>query len=138
MLLVLAREPNVANSGFPKKSRLLKAAEYRAVFGGAQFKVSSRYFLILAVCNKNPNPRLGLVVAKKNIPSAVQRNRIRRQIRESFRHRMGRVSDLDLVVLVRRDADKLSNKQLSKETASLLQDLGNKLQDHKDKSSQTH
>lgn len=128
----------MADSGFSKNKRLLTAAEYGAVFSGAQFKVSCHYFLILAVCNESQNPRLGLVVAKKNIHTAVQRNRIKRQIRESFRQRMDKASDLDLVVLVRKDADKLSNKQLAKELASLLQDLDSKLQDYNDKRSQTH
>lgn len=30
--------------------------------------------------------RLGLAIAKKNVPKASQRNRIKRQIREAFRH----------------------------------------------------
>lgn len=114
-------------SGFSKNSRLLKAAEYKAVFDGAQFNFSCRCFLILAVSNKFSKSRLGLVLAKKNIPGAVQRNRIKRHLRESFRRGPGLASPLDLVVLVRKDADKLNNSQLSQQIASLFEDLNSKL-----------
>ena len=114
-------------SGFSKNSRLLKAADYKAVFDGAQFNFSCRHFLVLAVSNELLRSRLGLVVAKKNIPGAVQRNRIKRHLRESFRRGPGLASPLDLVVLVRKDADKLNNSQLSQQIASLFEDLNSKL-----------
>ena len=114
-------------SGFSKNSRLLKAADYKAVFDGAQFNVSCRHFLVLAVSNELSRSRLGLVVAKKNIPGAVQRNRIKRHVRESFRRSPGLARPLDLIVLVRKDADKLSNSQLSQQISALFQDLNIKL-----------
>ena len=114
-------------SGFSKNSRLLKAADYKAVFDGAQFNFSCRHFLVLAVSNELLRSRLGLVVAKKNIPGAVQRNRIKRHVRESFRRSPGLARPLDLIVLVRKDADKLNNSQLSQQIASLFEDLNSKL-----------
>ena len=123
----LNRESQVPASGFSRNSRLLKAAEYKAVFDGAQFNVSCRHFLILAGCSEFSKSRLGLVVAKKNIPGAVQRNRIKRHIREAFRQSPGLASPLDLVVLVRKDADKLNDSQLSQQISSLFQDLNIKL-----------
>ena len=116
-------------SGFSKNSRLLKAADYKAVFDGAQFNVSCRHFLILAGCSEFSKSRLGLVVAKKNIPGAVQRNRIKRHIREAFRQSPGLASPLDLVVLVRKDADKLNGSQLSQQISALFQDLNIKLKE---------
>ena len=116
-------------SGFSKNSRLLKAADYKAVFDGAQFNVSCRRFLVLAVSNGLSRSRLGLVVAKKNIPGAVQRNRIKRHVRESFRRSSGLTRPLDLVVLVRKDADKLNGSQLSQQINALFQDLNIKLKE---------
>lgn len=113
----------MADCGFSKTFRLQRAAEYQAVFGGAQLKVSCRYFLFLAISNGKSKSRLGLVVAKKNIPTAVQRNRIKRQIREAFRSDMELADGLDIVVLVRRDADKLDNRQLSDKLVPLFQDI---------------
>ncbi len=117
----------MAEFGFPKTSRLLDAADYKAVFSKAQFKVSCRHFLVLAARNDRSNSRLGLVLAKKNVPLAVQRNRVKRQIRDVFRHNAGLLGNLDLVVLARKDADKLNNKQLKQTIESLWQDLDSKL-----------
>jgi len=119
----------VADYGFPKHTRLLNAADYKAVFSNAQYKVSCRYFLILAIRNNWLHPRLGLVIAKKNVNKAVQRNRVKRMVREYFRQHSDQVSGLDLVVLARKDVDTLQNNQLSERLATLWKDLGTK-QEH--------
>jgi len=115
----------VADHGFAKASRLLNASDFSAVFNNTHFKVSCRYFLVLARRNESSNSRLGLVVAKKNIPTAVQRNRIKRLIRDSFR-RQELIDGLDLVVLVRKGADKLPNDAISPAIAKLWQDAASK------------
>jgi len=46
--------------------------------------------------------RLGLAIAKKQIPRAVDRNRVKRVVRESFR--LLQLKDHDFVVLARRDS----------------------------------
>ena len=117
----------MANSSFSKTSRLLSAADFKAVFTKAQFKVSCRYFLILAIKNDSLKPRLGLVIAKKNVPTAMHRNRIKRLIRESFRLNPGLVERLDLVVLARKDADKLDNSLIRAKLEKLITDISNKL-----------
>ena len=113
--------------GFPKTSRLLNAADYKAVFSNAQLKVSCRHFLVLAHRNTRSSARLGLVVAKKNVALAVQRNRIKRQLRNTFRHNKELLNKLDVVVLARKDADKLTNKELIDTIDSLWQDLHTKM-----------
>lgn len=120
----------MVDCGFPKSSRLLNADDYQTVFNQSRYKVSCRHFLILATPNPGPSSRLGLVVAKKNVHRAVQRNRIKRQIREWFRHCELQLS-LDLVVLVRRDADKLPNHQLMEKLRFLGMDLNRKLSDQR-------
>lgn len=113
--------------GFSKTSRLLNAADYKAVFDNAQFKVSSRHFLVLAISNDRLNSRLGLVIAKKHIPLAVQRNRVKRSIRNAFRLNSELLTNLDLVVLARKDADRLDNKQLTETVIALWRELNIKL-----------
>lgn len=117
----------MAEFGFPKTTRLLNAADYKAVFSNAQFKVSCRQFLVLAIPNSSSKSRLGLVIAKKHVALAVQRNRIKRQIREAFRQNSVLLEELDLVVLARKDADKLNNKELKAIFESLWQDLQDKM-----------
>ena len=117
----------MAEFGFPKDSRLLNAADYKAVFDNAQYKVSCRQFLMLAVSNDRGAKRLGMVIAKKNVAKAVQRNRIKRQIRGSFRKTRPRIEPLDVVVLARKDVDKLRNLQVMVSLNSLWCDLEQKL-----------
>ena len=118
----------MATQSFPKTSRLLNATDYSAVFDKTQFKVSCRYFLILARFNSNENTRLGLVVAKKHIPTAVQRNRVKRLIRTSFRSLDPLPRHLDLVVLVKKGADKIQNRQAFALLSTLWSDVALKSQ----------
>ena len=115
----------MANSGFSKKARLLGANEFEAVFSRNQTRVSNRYFLFLAL-NNEKSSRLGIVVAKKNIATAVQRNRIKRLIRESFRNSTEKPENRDVVVLVRKNADKLSNSEILLNLNRLWQDLASR------------
>lgn len=117
----------MAEFDFPKISRLLNAADYKTVFGNAQLKVSCRYFLVLANRNTRSSARLGLVIAKKNVALAVQRNRIKRQLRNTFRQNKELLNKLDVVVLARKDADKLTSKELIDTIDSLWQDLHTKM-----------
>jgi ribonuclease P protein component len=68
-----------------------------------------------------------LVIAKKNVGKAVHRNRIKRLIRQSFRTQKSTLDKLDLVVLARKDADKLENQAIAIQLAQLWQDLAKKL-----------
>lgn len=99
---------------FPRSSRLLNAGDYRTVFNGAQLKVSDRNLLILATPNQLSYPRVGLVIAKKNVRLAVQRNRVKRIIRESFRLQHSGLPNLDIVVLARKGMGDLDNPALKR------------------------
>jgi ribonuclease P protein component len=85
---------------FPKNYRLTKAREYQYVFA-SPYKSASRNITILARSSGRHHPRLGLIVSKKCTRKAVVRNRIKRIIRESFRHQMARLPAVDIVVITR-------------------------------------
>jgi ribonuclease P protein component len=92
---------------FGKSRRLLSSSEFKAVFDKAQFKVGHQYFLVLANRNALGHPRLGLVIGKKNIRRAVKRNRVKRVVRETFRHNCSRLDSLDIIFLARKGFDTL-------------------------------
>jgi len=103
----------VALTPLRKSSRLLVAADFQRVFNGAVVKISHRHVLILAIPNQLDRPRLGLVIAKKNIKLAVQRNRIKRHIRETFRLKQHNLPAFDAIVLARSQLDTLPRSALT-------------------------
>ena len=88
--------------GLERALRLGSARDYSRVFQRAQ-RSSDHLFTVLARPNDADGPRLGLAVAKKHVPKAVGRNRIKRQIRESFRLHQDRLPPVDVVVVARAD-----------------------------------
>jgi ribonuclease P protein component len=116
-------DQHLTSNGFGRNLRLLTAPDYQAVFSQAEFKVSRPQLLILAIRHGNVNPRLGLVIAKKNIRLAVQRNRVKRLIRESFRHHQHLLTGLDIVILARKGLDATDNAATTQLLETLWQDL---------------
>ena len=118
-----------ADARFGKAKRLLNARDFGPVFDGPDARSSHRNLLLLAKSGNGPNHRLGLVIAKKNVRLAVQRNRIKRQAREFFRTLPTDVPAMDVVLLARRGMDKLDNAELS----TILQQQWQKLVRHTSK-----
>jgi ribonuclease P protein component len=102
----------VPSYAFTKNRRLLKASEYKEVFDRNRLKVAHPKLLLLALPNNSGQSRLGLVRGKKNIPTAVGRNRVKRVVRETFRQFDFPVA-LDIVFLARKGADQLSSQEMN-------------------------
>lgn len=73
---------------------------------------SDRTLVLLAAENLSSDARLGFVLPKRRIRLAVARNRVKRIIRESFRHLSAELSGLDIVVLARDGLDRLDSPSL--------------------------
>jgi ribonuclease P protein component len=97
--------------------------DYKPVFDNSRYKVSTKQLLLLATASQARRPRLGLVIAKKHVSKAVQRNRLKRVLRESFRLRQSEIPLIDIVVLARKDADKLAPLELRKMIDRLIDEL---------------
>lgn len=65
------------------------------------------FFLILAIKSQVPQARLGIVVGKRNVKLAVDRNKLKRVIREFFRHEQELLAGMDVVVVVKKNFDAL-------------------------------
>lgn len=82
---------------FPREARLLKAADFRAVFRSAA-RAQAGPLRARIRPNGGKRARLGLAMSRKACGNAVGRNRRRRQVRESFRVNQHRLAGLDVVV----------------------------------------
>jgi len=107
----------VSKFGFNRSLRIISPADYQRVFS-KPIKSGSSAFTVLAARNGLQQPRLGLAIAKKHMRRAVDRNRIKRQIRESFRVYKDTLPAVDVVVL----AKHLTNKKTNTELANVLKD----------------
>jgi ribonuclease P protein component len=83
-----------------QERRLRRKREFDAVYAHGR-RFGNGFFGVTAHVNGKGWPRLGLAVAVKTAGNAVERNRIRRVIRESFRLHQHEIPALDLVVSAR-------------------------------------
>ena len=64
--------------------------------------------------------RLGIALTRRVAPSSVQRNRIKRMVRELFRRHPAKRAGLDLVVSLREAAGRIDLRDLAEEIRALL------------------
>lgn len=108
--------------GFPCERRLRRSADFKRLYTQGR-RLSAEGFTAVVQLNGTGSARLGLSVAARILRRAVARNRIRRLIRESFRHHQHHLPALDIVVGLRgspRDAD---NAQLRRSLEKLWQKI---------------
>lgn len=110
------------SQSLPRAARLDDAAAFRQVFDANDRRASVRCALVLSHPSTANHSRLGLVVAKKHVRHATQRNRVKRLVREYFRqHPTGQPRDI--VFLARRGIAELSNAEILDQLAILWQRL---------------
>lgn len=99
---------------YPKQLRLLTARDYNQVFNHSQFKVSGPLGVFIATSNQHSHPRLGFVIAKKKVKLAVDRNRIKRVMRDNYRLHQHKLPDIDIVFIARPGLGTKENLAISK------------------------
>lgn len=87
----------------PRQQRLLKSREFQHVFRRSR-RESDALFMVCARYSDQPAPRLGLAISRKHARRAVDRNRIKRQARETFRTLAPQLARADFVVVNRAGA----------------------------------
>ncbi len=101
----------MSRQNFGQRKRLISAHQYQAVFR-APSRSSDQVLTVLARRNDLEHPRLGLAIQKKILKRAVARNRVKRIVRESFRHHQSLLDGLDVVVIGRQGLKRTDNRQL--------------------------
>jgi ribonuclease P protein component len=108
---------------FPARVRLTKPAEFQRVFKQCRYRAGNRWMTVLATPNVLGSPRLGLAISRKVARTAVARNRIKRLVRESFRHNRELICPLDIVVLGRSGIATQTNDTLNTALEKLWKQL---------------
>lgn len=97
--------------GLPPAARLRRAADFAAL-RHAPGRLDTRFFLIRYRINDAGSARVGLAVSRRVSRRAVDRNRIKRNARESFRRARARVPAFDLLLIARQQAAAAPNAAL--------------------------
>lgn len=105
-----------------RSCRLTRKADFQSVFDQSH-KVSRKGIICLYRPNGGDFPRLGIMLSKQQIRRAVDRNRVRRIVRESFRGVVADLPKVDIILMVRKDASLLNKQQLRLEIDQIWQKL---------------
>ncbi len=73
------------------------------MFAKPAYTKRTPFFSVLAGKGEQPNARLGIVVGKRNVKLAVERNKLKRLVRESFRIQQQFLGGLDIVVVIKKN-----------------------------------
>ncbi|MEO7014692.1 MAG: ribonuclease P protein component [Dokdonella sp.] len=106
----------------PRTARLLKAGDFAALRGNSK-RISARHFLAEFSLNDQPTCRLGQAVSRRVSKRAVDRNRIKRLVRESYRHVRSELPCVDILMIARSSAVNTASSALREDLASLWKKL---------------
>ncbi|HEV7930248.1 MAG TPA: ribonuclease P protein component [Nitrosospira sp.] len=99
-----------------------KAEEFSSVIR-FRCSASSEFLQVFAKPNNLSHSRMGLIVAGKIERLAVNRNRVKRLLREAFRARQGDLTGLDIVVRLRNRVSHSNSLNIAGEAERLMVQL---------------
>jgi ribonuclease P protein component len=89
----------------PKQAKLIKTDDFSSVFN-LRKRIANKYLVMRYAPNQHQVARLGLIVAKKTAKLAVQRNYMRRVLRELFRLKQHQLPAVDLIIQAQKPFEK--------------------------------
>lgn len=92
---------------FPRSRRILLSGEFTRVLQQGR-RLNGPYFSLIHLSGVQAGARLGIAISRRVSPRATERNRIKRAVRECFRHASAALPAVDIVVLLRPAAAGLS------------------------------
>lgn len=105
-------------AGLPRESRIRRASDFAAM-RDASGRLGGRCFSVRYRANELGHARLGLAISKRVSKRAVDRNRIKRLVRESFRRVRHDLPPVDLLLMAREQAVDLPGHALLAELDTL-------------------
>ncbi|NTS76351.1 ribonuclease P protein component [Catenovulum sp. SM1970] len=108
---------------YGRELRVLTPAQFSNIFNSNPRKFACRLYTILLCKNDLDNPRLGFTISKKKVKLAVNRNRVKRIVRDNFRLNQAELPNVDMVFIARQGIDQVDNAQIHQELNNTWQKL---------------
>ena len=105
--------------GASRQHRLRGAAAFADLFRNGR-RIDAEHLQLLALPAAGPAGRVGYVIGKKQLGRAVDRNRLKRMLREVIRQRRPGIAAYDVVLRLRRGCAASELRNLAAEAAALL------------------
>ena len=109
-------------AGLPRESRLRRPGDFAALRTSSG-RAGGRCFHLRYRGNELGHARLGLAISKRVSKRAVERNRIKRLLRESFRRIRHQLPAIDMMVMAREQAAGMAGPDLLAEMDLLWKKL---------------
>lgn len=110
------------DQGFPRRARLIKTDEFSSVFNFRK-RISGQYLVVYYRYNQLTQPRLGMIASKKVAALAVQRNYMRRVLREFFRKQQSKLGNVDIVIRIQTSFSRHDYNAVELEFSNLMAKL---------------
>lgn len=107
---------------FTSAHRLRHKPEFDLIYREGR-RLGDGNFLLIVRPNARQHARLGLSISAKAVGNAVNRNRVKRLLRESFRRHVHRLPPIDVVVNARPPARTADNPALARSIEQLWDKL---------------
>ena len=112
----------MSSAGLPRDARLRRPGDFAALRTSSG-RAGGRCFHLRYRDNELGHARLGLAISKRVSKRAVERNRIKRLLRESFRRIRHQLPAIDMMLMAREQAAGVPGPQLLSELDGLWKKL---------------
>lgn len=112
-------------AGFCRSERIRSRKDFIKL-SAASTKSVTRNFVLLSAFNESKACRIGITVSRK-VGNAVRRNRLKRYIREFYRHNKEIFLPADFVIIAKSGADRLKYSELCQELVNAVQRVGKQM-----------
>jgi ribonuclease P protein component len=112
--------PGARAQALPRRHRFTTQGAFGPILRAGR-KARGNHVVIHAVAGATGASRIGTALSRRHVPSAVERNRIKRIVRETFRRHAVKGAVIDCVVMVRHRLD--PGLALGAEIGRLLDEL---------------
>jgi ribonuclease P protein component len=108
---------------YTKAQRLLTPAAFREVFDGPDRKLHQSHLMAFVRANTQHQPRIGMAITKRKVPTAVVRNLIKRQVREQFRLQASKLENKDIVFIVKKSMKDINKKEIKNQINNIFKKI---------------